>query len=75
MAEPPADWAPYLGNKVSLRYRLRGDPQHPFSEAIGVLASLEDAPDGARLLRIFNRRGNQISVPVDDILAAKIFPP
>ena len=74
MAEPPADWTPYLGRKVSIRFRLAGDPAHPFSEAIGVVSNVTDRPDGARSISIVTRSGDTVEVAVADILAAKVFP-
>ena len=74
MAEPPSDWRPYLGRKVSLRYRLHDDPRPPFSEAIGVVASAEVDARGVERLQVFTRRGQVVSIPVDDIVAAKLFP-
>ncbi len=74
MAAPPPDWRPYLGRKVSLRYRLRGDPEYSFSEAIGVLVAVEESEGDARL-KILKRRGEQVVVAARDVEAAKIFPP
>ena len=66
------DWKPHLGRKVSLRYRL-DDPEHPFSEAIGVIASVA-GDDGGQSLTILTRSGGSKTIPVADILAAKLFP-
>ncbi|MGH2694834.1 MAG: hypothetical protein ACRDJJ_08465 [Actinomycetota bacterium] len=74
MPEPPADWKPYLGRKISLRFALRGDPEHPFSEAIGVLKSVSEGDSGAQSLQIITRRGDTVTVAASDVLAAKIFP-
>jgi hypothetical protein len=74
MAEPPADWTPHLGRKISLRFALRGDPEHPFSEAIGVLMSVSEDDSGAQSLQILTRRGATVTVPAPDVLAAKFFP-
>ncbi|MGH2820813.1 MAG: hypothetical protein ACRDJ5_09180 [Actinomycetota bacterium] len=62
-----------MGRKVSLRYALHGDPQHPFSEAIGVLQTVGPA-DGGDCLTIVDRGGDTKRIPVDDVLAAKLFP-
>lgn len=69
MAEPPDDWKPLLGRKVSIRYRLHNDPEHPFSEAIGIVQSVH----GQRI-EITNRRGQIAAIDTSDVLAAKIFP-
>jgi hypothetical protein len=58
---------------VSVRYRLHGDPDHPFSEAVGVVATV--APDGdGEVVTILDRRGKAISIPAHDMLAVKVFP-
>jgi ribosome maturation factor RimP len=71
--EPPRDWTPFLGRKVSIRFRLEGDPQHEFSEAIGVIQSVTDT-DGGQRIEIVKRRGQVVSVPAPHILAAKMWP-
>ena len=73
MASPVEDWKPHLGRKVSLRYKLH-DSDHPFSEAIGVVASVRSGPSGAQVLDVLTRSGETRSVPVDDIVASKLFP-
>jgi hypothetical protein len=74
MAEPPTDWRPLLGRKVSIRYALRGDPEHPFSEAIGTIGAVEG--DGADLsVTLFTKRGERVKVRASDVLATKVFPP
>jgi hypothetical protein len=71
MADPPRDWSPYLGRKLSLRYRLRGE-SHPFSEAVGVLMAIES--ESPSHLKIVGREGKIIRVRIEDVLAAKIYP-
>jgi hypothetical protein len=70
VAEPPDDWTPYLGRKVSIRFRLHDDPAHPFSEAVGVVQSVDEKGD----ISIATRTGAVVTVASPDILAAKIFP-
>ena len=67
-----ADWKKALGRKVSLRYRLHDDPEHPFSEAIGFVQSVTDEP--ATTVSIVNKRGETTEIALSDIEAAKIFP-
>jgi hypothetical protein len=67
------DWGEHLGRKVSVRYRLHGDPDHPFSEAVGVVASVA-ADGGAEVVTIMDRRGKAIAIPASDLLAVKVFP-
>jgi hypothetical protein len=64
----PAAWRGLLGTRVSLRYRLRGDPDHPFSEAIGMVQAVTD---GA--VTVVTRRGEEVRVGLRDVLAAKTF--
>jgi hypothetical protein len=52
-----------------MRYVLRGDPDHPFSEAIGVVMSV-----GEESVSIVTKRGAKVEVPLKDILAMKVFP-
>ena len=74
MASKVVDWKPHLGRKVSLRYKLHDDTEHPFSEAIGVVASIGTDDDGKQTLAVLTRSGGTRSVPVDDIVASKLFP-
>ena len=68
-----SDWKPHLGRKVSIRYRLHGD-DHPFSEAIGVVASVAEDESGAQTVTILTRDGSSKHLVADDIVAAKLFP-
>ncbi len=56
-----------------MRYKL-DDPEHPFSEAIGVVADVGTSPRGDRSVTILTRSGDSKTVAVDDIVAAKLFP-
>jgi hypothetical protein len=71
--EPPHEWKPFLGRKVSVRFRLEDDPHHEFSEAIGVIQAVIDESTGQRI-EIVKRRGEVVSVAADAILAAKMWP-
>jgi hypothetical protein len=73
MPDPPSDWRPLLGQKVSIRFALTGDPAHPFSEAIGVVGSVDGDGIGASIT-IFTKRGERVIVRAADVLAAKVFP-
>ncbi len=68
-----ADWRRCLGRKVSLRYRLPSSSESPFSEAIGVVASVELTETGPAVA-ILNKSGETKMIPIDDIEAAKAFP-
>ena len=67
------DWRPLLGRKVSIRYRLHGDPDVALSEAIGVVQSVTGSASGDEHIAILNRKGEVRSVPVVDILAGKVW--
>ena len=73
MSGPDLPWRELLGKKVSIRYRLHGDPDHPFSEAIGVVMSVADSDRGERIT-IVTRRGAEVVVGAEDVLAQKTFP-
>ena len=67
-----AEWRALLGRKISLRYRLHDDSD-PFSEAIGVVMGVRPG-EGGGSVTILNKRGEQIIIAIDDILAGKVFP-
>jgi hypothetical protein len=69
----PVVWKSFLGRKVSMRLRHHGDPEHPFTEAIGVVQSVRTDADGAARLVIVDRRGAEHVHALADVLAAKIF--
>ena len=68
------EWSGHLGRKISIRYKLHDDPSHGFSEAIGVVQSVRPNDSGVSELGILTRHGQTKYVPVDDVLAAKLFP-
>lgn len=72
MAEPPQDWAPHLGRKVSLRYVLHGSTV-PHTELVGVVQGLSADPDGLPLIKVMDKRGQTHVVHQRDIVAAKVF--
>ena len=67
------EWKTLLGRKVSIRYRLHGDPEHPFSEAIGVVMSVAGSDRGEQIT-IVTRRGAEIVLGAEDVIAKKTFP-
>ena len=73
MTVPPSDWKELLGRKISIRYRLHGDPSHPFSEAIGVVMAVGAAERGEQV-KILTRRGDEVVVDAVDVVARKTFP-
>jgi hypothetical protein len=66
-----ATWRSLLGRKVSIRYRLESDPQHPVSEAIGIVMSVKPDESGAASVTIVNRRGEEVTISIEDVLAGK----
>jgi hypothetical protein len=66
-------WSDRLGRKVSVRYRIHGDPEHPFSEAVGVVASVTGSGDH-EVVTLIDKRGASIAIPAPDLLAVKVFP-
>jgi hypothetical protein len=71
--ESEADWRRCLGRRVSLRYRLRDPSERSFSEAFGVLASVDEGESGP-VLSILTKRGETKAVPIEDIEVAKVLP-
>ena len=69
----PAGWHALLGRKISIRYALDGDPQHPFSEAIGVVARVSGGRED-QTIAILGRSGEEKIVRCDRVLAGKVFP-
>ncbi|MBA2273610.1 MAG: hypothetical protein H0W21_06885 [Actinobacteria bacterium] len=57
---------------MSVRYRLHDDPS-PFSEGIGVVQSVAEDAAGVISLKLVDRRGDTVIVPVGDLVAAKAF--
>ncbi|MEA2517202.1 MAG: hypothetical protein QOG16_1040 [Actinomycetota bacterium] len=65
-------WRALLGRKISIRYALAGDPEHPFSEAIGVVSGVSEGD--APTVTILARSGATIEVRAGDVLQGKVFP-
>lgn len=72
MSDIDPRWATLLGQKVSIRYRLHDDPRHPFSEAIGVVMSVEGSEPTERV-KIMTRKGVEVTIAAEDVLARKTF--
>jgi hypothetical protein len=56
---------------VSLRFRLYGDSEHAFSEAIGTVMGVTPAEGPADTVSVINRRGQATQVRIRDITAGK----
>jgi hypothetical protein len=61
-----------LGRKISIRYALSGDPEHPFSEAIGVVSAVSQ--DEQPNITIMSRDGISTELRASDVLQGKVFP-
>jgi hypothetical protein len=71
----PKGWRATLGRKISVRYRLSGDPQHGHSEAVGVVSSVAgDSKDDIEV-RLVTRRGLTVSFAARDVTHLKVFDP
>lgn len=63
-----------LGEKLSILFRIAGDPQHPFSEVVGVLQRVEELPGGGRVLHVCRRTGAVVTVAEADVVRMKFIP-
>ena len=70
--DSPQRWRALLGRKISIRYALADDPEHPFSEAIGVISGVSE--DEQPAITILGRDGKSIEVRSSDVLQGKVFP-
>src|SRR5688500_15832362 len=70
--DSPERWRALLGRKISIRYALAGDPEHPFSEAIGVISGVSDGEGPT--ISIMKRDGETVEVRAADVLQGKVFP-
>ena len=70
--EVPERWHALLGRKISIRYALAGDPEHPFSEAIGVISSVSEGDQPT--ITILGRDGKMVEVDAPSVLQGKVFP-
>ena len=70
--ESPERWRALLGRKISVRYALRGDPDHPFSEAIGVISAVSEGEHP--MITVLTRDGGAKEISGLDVLAGKVFP-
>jgi hypothetical protein len=63
-----------LGQKLSVLFRVHGDPDHPFSEAVGLLQRVEVDSGGSRTLVVLRRDGTLVAVPERDLVKLKLVP-
>lgn len=60
-----------LGSRISLLFKITGDPSHPFSEAVGVLQRVERRGDKTTY-SILRRSGEAVEVPDEAIVKFKL---
>ena len=65
------DFKQHLGRRVTLRYRVHDDAAHPFSEAIGVVMSVETDSAGPSVV-ILTKKSKRRVVPIDDVITGKV---
>lgn len=70
--DPPETWHAFLGRKVTIRYALAGDPEHPFSEAIGVISGVSEGDPPT--ISILGRDGKTKEIAAASVLQGKVFP-
>jgi hypothetical protein len=64
-----------LGERLSILFRIEGDPGHGFSEVTGLLQRVVVGEDGQRVLHVCRRDGSVVGVAEADIVRLKFIPP
>ncbi|CAN5883528.1 hypothetical protein BH23ACT12_BH23ACT12_21770 [soil metagenome] len=64
-----------LGERVSILFSIEGDPEHPFSEVVGVLMRVTDAEGPQACYSVVRRSGEVVEVRRDAVRALKLMPP
>jgi len=64
-----------LGEKLSILYRIEGDPEHPFSEVVGLLQRVDVDDGGRRVLHVCRRNGSVVAVAEPDVIRLEFIPP
>ena len=63
-----------LGEKISILFRIEGDPDHPYSEVVGLLQRVAVDQAGARTLAVCRRDGSVVEVAEADVIRMKFIP-
>jgi len=63
-----------LGEKLSILFRIDGDPEHPYSEVVGLLQRVASDAEGARTLTVCRRDGSVVDVAEADVIRLKFIP-
>src|SRR5665809_151029 len=70
IAQLPKDWPNHIGRRVTMRWSNHDDGD-THSELYGVLQSVFES-DGGQVLKVLDKRGQTHTVPVEDIVAARV---
>ena len=68
------DFKRRLGEKLSILFRIEGDPDHPYSEVVGLLQRVAVDQAGARTLAVCRRDGSVVEVAEADVIRMKFIP-
>jgi hypothetical protein len=63
-----------LGERVSMLFSIEGDPEHPFSEVVGVLMRVAGAGSPDATYSVIRRSGEIVEVRQDKIMSLKLMP-
>ncbi|HEU4868115.1 MAG TPA: hypothetical protein VFV09_10350 [Actinomycetota bacterium] len=63
-----------LGERVSMLFKIEGDPEHPFSEVVGVLMRVTGAGGPDATYSVIRRSGEVVEVRQDKVMALKLMP-
>jgi len=74
LPQEEADLKGRLGEKISILFRIEGDPDHPYSEVVGLLQRVAVNEAGARTLAVCRRDGSVVEVAEADVIRLKFIP-
>jgi hypothetical protein len=74
LPQDDADLTRRLGEKLSILFRIEGDPDHPYSEVVGLLQRVAGNEAGARTLAVCRRDGSVVEVAEADVIRLKFIP-
>ena len=74
MPQGDSDFTRRLGEKLSILFRIEGDPDHPYSEVVGLLQRVDVNEAGARTLAVCRRDGSVVEVAEADVIRLKFIP-
>lgn len=65
----------HAGEKLSVLFRIEGDPEFPYSEAVGLLQRVDATAAGERTWVILKRDGTTVEVPERAVVRYRVVPP